>query len=560
MNKTLSIGLAGYSFTIEEHAYIKLGDYLKALRASLDASEADEVMHDIEIRMVEIFNDLLGKREVINDADVEKVIAQIGSPEIIEEQEEAYYSNKAAGARNERRTSGGFSEKKQLFRDPENAKIGGVCAGVAHYTGMDMSVMRAIWLGIAILGVFTAAISTSLIILIYIILWIVLPNATTATDFLKMKGKPLNFDNLKQESTKIVHFANESTQRVGEIYNENKPYINKAGSGIWNVVRYILGAIFAVMGISMLIGSFTILGFGLSGASNINFFSNLGFYLQDSNIGFLVIALGFLTTFIPALIFCYLALKLFSPKTKFNNTGYVIGALVLLWIATVAVTGFSAIQYKTQYSGNNSDTENVAITTTSDSILVDVKKVVIPPNFKAYWDNVYSDGKMLYKHDYPNLDVTRKDVPTPYLEIKKRADGYNLPLRVAVPVEIVGNKLLLPNYLSYPYDDRLRDYRVDYELVIPRHMKVISLNGESGFSVNDDTEWEDENERDSVNKGANTIILPSTESDSVIVNGKKVDKKEAQLMIKNMDIDADKIEDVNISIKNGKKEISIKTR
>jgi hypothetical protein len=70
MNKTLSIGLAGFSFTIEEHAYIKLSDYLNALRSSLDASEEEEVMHDIEIRMVEIFRDSLGKREVVNDSDV----------------------------------------------------------------------------------------------------------------------------------------------------------------------------------------------------------------------------------------------------------------------------------------------------------------------------------------------------------------------------------------------------------------------------------------------------------------------------------------------------------
>ena len=95
MNKTLSIGLAGFSFTIEEHAYIKLSDYLAALRSSLDANEADEVMHDIEIRMVEIFKDSLAKREVINDVDVERVIAQIGRPEQIEEQEEAYYSEKS---------------------------------------------------------------------------------------------------------------------------------------------------------------------------------------------------------------------------------------------------------------------------------------------------------------------------------------------------------------------------------------------------------------------------------------------------------------------------------
>lgn len=563
MNKTLSIGLAGFSFTIEEHAYIKLSDYLAALKSSLDANEMEEVMHDIEIRMVEIFKDTLGKREVINDVDVEKVIAQIGSPEKIEEQEEAYFSDNTSSRKKEQRSSANYSGQKQLFRDPENAKIGGVCAGVAHYVGMDISAMRAIWLGIAILGVFTAAISTSLIILIYVILWIVLPKAESATDFLRMKGKPLNFDNLKEESTKIVQFANDSTQKVGEIYNENKPYINRAGNGLWNVVRYVLGAILAIMGISLLVSSFAVIGVGLSGASNVNFFNNLGFYLQDSNFGFLVIALGFLTTFIPALIFCYLALKLFSPKTRFHNTGYVVGALVLVWIGLVAATGFSAIKFKAQYSGDNNDTENVAINTTSDSILIDMKRVEIPVNFKAYWDDVYSDSKTIYKEDYPRIDVTRKDVKAPYLMIKKRADGYNLPLKLTIPVEIKDNKISLPNYFSYPYNDRFRDYRVDYELVVPRNMKVISLNNERGFSVNDDNDTnqsDDDEDSTNVKSGSNSIIVPNNNSDSLIINGKKVGKKEAELIIKKMEIETDEIENINFSNKDGKKEISIKTK
>lgn len=128
MNKTLSIALAGFSFMIDEHAYIKLSDYLNALRNSLDAQEADEVMHDIEIRMVEIFKEVLAKREVINDSDVEKVIAQIGTPEQIDEQEEAYYSE---GKQNKSKSSTSYSSyssnsQKQLFRDPERQKIAGV--------------------------------------------------------------------------------------------------------------------------------------------------------------------------------------------------------------------------------------------------------------------------------------------------------------------------------------------------------------------------------------------------------------------------------------------------
>jgi hypothetical protein len=70
----------------------------------------------------------------------------------------------------------------------------------------------------------------------------------------------------------------------------------------------------------------------------------------------------------------------------------------------IAATGFTAIKFKSMYSGNNDETENVAINTTSDSILVDVKKVAIPQNFKAYWDDVYSDKKTIFKQDYPSVE------------------------------------------------------------------------------------------------------------------------------------------------------------
>ena len=43
-----------------------------ALRSSLEESEADEIMHDIEIRIVEIPKITWEKREVVNDDDIEK--------------------------------------------------------------------------------------------------------------------------------------------------------------------------------------------------------------------------------------------------------------------------------------------------------------------------------------------------------------------------------------------------------------------------------------------------------------------------------------------------------
>lgn len=554
MNKTLSIGLAGFSFIIEEHAYIKLSEYLSALRSSLDTAEADEVMHDIEIRMVEIFKETLGKREVINDADVERMIAQIGKPEQIEEQEEAYYSSKSNASK---RTSGNSTEQKQLFRDPERQKIAGVCAGLAYYLGLSITAMRAIWVGLFLL-LFPIPGSPMLMVLLYIILWLVLPKAQTAADFLRMKGKPMNFDNLKNESSKLVQFANESTQRVGEIYNYNKPYINTAGNSLWNAFRYLSGGILALIGIALLLGSFAVFGIGTMDTPNVHFFDNLGFYLQDSNLGFLAIAVGFLTLFIPALIFCYLAIKLLSPKTKLKNTGYLIGALCLIWVAAVGATGFTALKFKSQYSGHNEETENIAINTASDSLLVGIKKVAIPQNFKPYWNGVFSDGKKIFKEDYPDIEVKRQDVSAPYLVISKSADGYNLPLQLQVPVEIVDNKIFFPNYVSYSYPNRLRGYSVNYQLVVPKAIRVVPMDEGRGYSLRD---GDDDNSANvSMNIGGNKIVVQEGDSDSVIVNGKQYGKEQGKKMMDSIKPSLKELKNINIQVKNGKKEISINAK
>lgn len=570
MNKTLSIGLAGFSFTIEEHAYIKLSDYLNALRSSLDASEADEVMHDIEIRMVEIFRDSLGKREVVNDSDVERVIAQIGTPEKIEEQEEAYYSEK-----NTKNNSQGtaYSDKKQLFRDPERQKIAGVCAGLAYYVGMDITAMRAIWVIIFLIMV-PAAGSAWVIILLYIILWVVLPKAETAADYLKMKGKPMNFDNLKDESNKLVQFANESTQRVGEIYTENKPYINNAGNGIWNVLKYAVGALFALMAIGSIVGTFFIVGiFGMD--TDFPGANQLKFYFDDNGMDKVLTAIMIIGSLIPTIIFSLISIKIFSPKTKLRNIGWVVGALFLVLIALGSYFGLNMAKKEMFLKGHKEDTEEIAINTTSDSLYVDVKQIAIPQNFVGYDDDLYSDKQSVFERDHIFMQVTRKaDIKTPYLMIKKDGKGYNVPIQVNVPVEIVGNKIILPNYVKYPYAHRFRDYSVEYELVVPLKTIVIPVKNDTisfdgdlnADGLNDDEQERDDEgniniEKNRISINGSTIEYNDDDKDSIIINGKKVPNSQADKVmdslksnIKNMN------KNVDIKIKDGKNEISIKSK
>lgn len=573
MNKTLSIGLAGFSFTIEEHAYIKLSDYLNALRSSLDASEADEVMHDIEIRMVEIFRDSMAKREIINDTDVERVIAQIGSPEKIEEQEEAYYSEK--NTKKSYATGTEFTDKKQLFRDPERQKIAGVCAGLAAYFGMELTAMRLIWIG-AFLFLWVAPGSSFLVIILYFILWAVLPKAETASDFLKMKGKPLNFDNLKEESSKIVQFANETTTRAGEIYIENKPYINNASNGVWNVLKYIIGAFFAIMAVSSIIGVFVVFGlFGID--SDFPGANEMKFYFDDDGLYNVLAALIIIGSLIPALIFSILSIKIFSPKTKLRNIGWVLGALFLTIIGLGTYFGLSMAKREMIFKGHKEDTEEVAINTNSDTLYVDSKQIAIPQNFTGFDDDLYSDKVSVYKKDWIHVDVTRKaNIKTPYLIIKKEAKGYNLPLNVNVPVEIVNNRIMLPNFIKYSYEHRFRDYNIDYELVVPQNTIVIPVKNDAisfdgdlnadGINDNDQERDDDGNikiEKNKITVNGSTIEYNSNDkSDSIIINGKKVPSNQADQVIDSMKNSIKKMKGANIdfNVDEDKNEITIKTK
>ena len=475
MNKTISVALAGFSFVIEEHAYIKLNDYLQALRRSLEKEEVEEVMYDIEIRIAEIFRASLGKREVVIDEDVEVVIAQIGTPEAIEEQEEAYYSEKTSF---EKKNNKG--ETKQLFRDIEGAKISGVCAGFAYYFGIDVTIMRIIWLlGMLITGFF-------LMILLYIILALAMPKAKTTSDILKMKGKPIDFEHIKEES---MRFANESGQKIGTFLQDNQPTILKAGSEIWNIVRKLLGGLFALFAIKFaligILGIFSMLGmFYVPGVDKLDF-------IFEEGTKYILMALILLGFSILTLIFSALSIKLFSPKTKIRNFGYVILVLFITLIGTAGVLGIKTSDISVFYAGESYEEENIQVSTVNNKIELDVKRIDIPQNFKAYGYDIFSDRNKIFKKDIPNIEIIRKvGIEKPYLIIKKEAKGYNHPIRLNVPVEIKNGKILFPNYIGYSYSHRLRDYEVDYELIVPIGMQVID-HSRGALYIDDDDDVQD---------------------------------------------------------------------
>ena len=113
MKKTLTINLGGTVYHIDEDAYHLLDNYLTNLRIHFCREEgAEEIVHDIELRISELFTDRLNEgKQVITIEDVEEIIARMGKPEDLSDEE----SGEASGSEKQKGTT-----MRRLFRDPDN--------------------------------------------------------------------------------------------------------------------------------------------------------------------------------------------------------------------------------------------------------------------------------------------------------------------------------------------------------------------------------------------------------------------------------------------------------
>ena len=180
MKITVSINLGGYSFNIDEDAYAELKRYLKTLELHFAGEESSsEILSDIETRIAELFRTkITSYKQVINMEDVRQAISVMGTPEDISD-------NDGPSAR-DKFSSPGYH---RMYRDPDHRVIGGVCSWMGAYWDIDPVIVRIIFIALALGG--------GLGVLVYLILYIVIPEAKTTAQKIEMKGNPVNIHNIK---------------------------------------------------------------------------------------------------------------------------------------------------------------------------------------------------------------------------------------------------------------------------------------------------------------------------------------------------------------------------
>lgn len=299
MKKTVQVHIGGRHFQIDEDAYQKLKHYLAALKAhfAADGETGLEIVEDIEQRVAELLeNKIVNGNQAITLGDVNETIAILGKVEDFVYAGEAEYSGRNYD-------TGNRKDNRRLYRDPDNRYLGGVASGLGEYFDID-----PLWMRLSLLGL---VFFKGLGLLIYVILWIVVPKARNTAEKLQMRGKPVNLSTIKDSVTAEFDKVKSSAGGFGK-----SPSADRTRNALENLMRafglvilavfkffivaigilfLVIGSVFLAILIMVLLGFTNVFGHiqlwdGINMPDMASYFTHAGhYYLVITALAILVI-------------------------------------------------------------------------------------------------------------------------------------------------------------------------------------------------------------------------------------------------------------------------------
>lgn len=479
MNKVLNINLGGYALTIDDDAYEYLAAYLDSIRRRFSESDGrDEIVRDIESRLGELISGSMGSRTIVMLPDVEAAVEIMGKPEDFGAEPVDSKKSSSGG-----KTSTGPSIRtgKRLFRDEEDATVGGVCSGLAAYFGMNDPVwMRLIFVLLTFL-------SAGFWIPAYLLLWILVPPAKSAADRLAMRGEKINVDNIAREVEDGFERISNKVNELGSKKNADRSFNHAVSSGM-SVIGKIFGFVirfvakFAVL-IGILIGVGLFIALLVSWAGGI--FSMIAAapvldYLSplSGGMNYLGFANFFFVFGIPIIGLClFFARLLFGVRTPGWATASLsvfwtinlFSGIVLLGLATKDFRQSSTLTRTMDLSGFKSDTirlewaGNPAGNSSHD----------------IFGDDVILGNDRLELNDMVDIRVRRSDsgrfecLQNVTARGKTNADAMDNATKTEFNVVLEGNTLRIPTFFGIPKGQKWRAQNIRLTISVPEGKYIV---------------------------------------------------------------------------------------
>jgi phage shock protein PspC (stress-responsive transcriptional regulator) len=379
MNKTVTINISGIIFHIEEDAFDSLSKYLSTIKGYFSKTDGgNEVMSDIEARIAELLQTKINAtKQVILMVDVDYVMGVMGKPEDFG----AEQSKDESGNEDEQPNYTQEKIRRRLYRNPDEKAIGGVCSGLAAYFDID-----TVWIRLAMfLLIFFGGVS----IWVYIILWIVIPEAKTTADRLAMRGESANINSIyktfKEEAEDFKNRAHKSfkdgtddvknrmnqysrefrNQNYGESVRSNLSSVLKT---FFNILGRLIGLFLIIVG-GILLFAYVMSLLGISVLNSNNDVAHWRHVIFESHSDYILGVFAFIIVVgIPVIMMVYAGVKLLF-KIKYHNRWMNLG-LGILWALGLILGFYVTVSTVKQFNQSARLKESFTLRGMGDTVII----------------------------------------------------------------------------------------------------------------------------------------------------------------------------------------------
>src|SRR5450432_306041 len=324
--------------------------------------------------------------------------------------------------------------KKRLFRDPDHKVIGGVASGLAAYFNVEVWIPRLIFCLPLIAGLITSIFRHAswfdyegpvflggfggTLFITYIILWIVLPEANTASEKLEMRGEKIDLESIKntiksdlegfkQKATvvggeikqKAQQFGNEMKNRSGSVRKDISS-VNVPRNGIGHAIGVLFKAFFLFISVIITFALVTaLIGLTFTGAGVLPLKSYFfqGFWSNIMMWGVLVLFL-----ILPVIgILTWLIRRIIGARSRNNYLGYTFGSL---WVIGLICFIVLLASFSRNFSSRNGITDKINLASPAQGKLIVKMDESRPDFFESDWMGIN------WHHKGPFFDVSDDSV------------------------------------------------------------------------------------------------------------------------------------------------------
>ncbi len=415
MDKTININIAGSLFQIDEDAFNILRDYLLAINNRFrNVQGGHETVEDIESRISEIFQSQKGLAGVISKENVEAMISIIGKPEDFDLNEE----------QPEHQTYS--SQKRRMYRNPDDKIIGGVCSGIGAYVDTDPVLFRILF----VIGFFLG-----IGFFLYIVLWIALPEANTEGRKREMYGSSYHSSySVNRESDGSYSNRYNSSSKIGNAFNEVFRAIGSVLYVIFRIFMIIIGVTLVITGFLTVITLLMVFVFKMPWTfsneafdSTLIWFPDFLDYIVNPAVAPWIIALTLMAIILPMIAFIYWGVKMIFWFRAKDAIISLIG--FVLWVGAMAALSIILFNEGISFAESARTSSQTILPQVPDTLYImsdnkisDLKynkQFAVPDDdYSVFMDD---DTKKLYI--CPEMRFKIVDADEAKIEIRKRSSG-----------------------------------------------------------------------------------------------------------------------------------------